>query len=108
MTNETRIRILQRIESALSQGFYLRKGSQLNVSNSEWQSFSDAYGGVCVLGAIMADGVNEPNDNDMANILDITVHDLLTLERGFEGFRDFDDGANDFYNLGMEIAKTYI
>lgn len=104
MENKTRTRILQRIEKAVSEGFYLRTMSQ---TQNTADFVSDEYGGVCVLGAIMCDGVSEVMPDQVAKIIDIDEKDLFALECGFEDWTDYGSADKDFYKLGEHIRKTY-
>lgn len=103
MTNKTRIKILQRIEIALSQGFYLRP-MRMAVLASGFTS--DCYGGVCVKGALDGSGQNVVHDDTLAHSLDIAFNELQCLEGGFEGWFSFDE-SDEFYQLGTFIAREY-
>lgn len=103
MTNKTRIAILQRIENAVSEGFYLRPMQMARLGSS---FTSDYYGGVCVLGALDGNGSNVVNYG-FNDSLDLSWQELQALEAGFEGWTNGKDTTNEFYQLGAFIAREY-
>lgn len=107
-----RTKILECIETALSQGYHLRDvHSARNPTDS---FFKDAYGGCCVVGAVgVGAGVTDV-DIDAFGFYEpikafVGVSDLAirALECGFEGYPCF-YRYEDFYDLGKYIRNTYM
>lgn len=110
MKTATRNKILECIETALSQGYYLRDvHSALDRTGS---FFKDAYGGCCVVGAV---GVGAgftaisvyDNYEPVIDFVGVSYLAIRALECGFEGYPCV-SGCGDFYDLGKYIRDIYM